>query len=142
GSLILGAWCSCATVSSAATNSGLWVGEVSLGKVNETVGGINAANQLVFQDPAIPTPVSSAAHLRVIFHVDNLGQVRLLKSVAVLPKTTNQPPGLALVTDPTLYPNFSSTGIGRRIAAAAFDFGETNAVSFLYQVAAASASAA
>src|SRR6266550_2899657 len=85
-SLMLGAWC---FSSAAATNSGLWVGEVSLGKVNETVGGINAANQLVFNDPAVPTPVASAAHLRVIFHVDSQGQVRLLKNVAILAKTTN-----------------------------------------------------
>ena len=139
---MVGAWCLSAGVSLAATNSGLWVGQVTLNKVNETVGGVNAANQLVFSDPTNTTPVASAAHLQVIFHVDSQGQVRLLKSVAVLPKTTNQPPGVALITDPSLYPNFSSTGIGKRIAAAAFDFGESNAVSVLDQVAASAAAAA
>src|SRR5437660_12419693 len=130
-SLVLGAWFFGQAPCHAATNSGLWVGQVTLTKVNETVGGVNAANQLVFPAPSVTTPVASAAHLQVIFHVDSQGQVRLLKSVAVLPKTTNQPPGVALITDPSLYPNFSSTGIGKRIAAAAFDFGESNAVSVL-----------
>ena len=60
---------------------GLWVGEAVLNKVNETVVGINAANQVVAPDPAVTTPVASPAHLRVIFHVDGQGQVRLLKSV-------------------------------------------------------------
>ena len=141
-SLVLGAWCFCQAPCHAATNSGLWVGQVTLSKVNETVGGVNAANQLVSPAPSVTTPVASAAHLQVIFHVDSQGQVRLLKSVAVLPKTTNQPPGVALITDPSLYPNFSSTGIGKRIAAAAFDFGESNAVSVLDQVAANAAAAA
>src|SRR5258705_7774415 len=49
--LALGCWFFSVTVAGAATNSGLWVGEISLGKVNESVGGINAANQLVFNDP-------------------------------------------------------------------------------------------
>ncbi|MCX6895682.1 MAG: hypothetical protein NTZ16_09345, partial [Verrucomicrobia bacterium] len=56
----------------ATTNStrGLWVGEVTLQKVNETVDGVNASNQRVSPDPAVPTPVNSAAHLRVLLHVD------------------------------------------------------------------------
>ena len=89
---------------------GLWVGEVTLNKVNETVVGINAANQVAAPDPAVPTLVASPAHLRIIFHVDGDGKVRLLKSVAVLAKGTNQPPDLALVTDESLYPNFISPG--------------------------------
>jgi len=140
--LVVGAWIFSASATSAATNSGLWVGEISLTKVNESVGGVNAANQLVFNDPAVPTPVASAAHLRVIFHVDSQGQVRLLKNVAVVTKNTNQPPAVALITDPSLYPNFSSSGVGKRIAAAAFDFGDINASNVLYQVAAAAAAAA
>jgi len=132
---------------SASTNSGLWVGEIAITGVNEAVGGINAANQMVFTDPSTATPVSSPAHLRIIFHVDSHGQVRLLKSVAVLQKTTNQPagtnqPSIALVTDPTLYPNFSSSAVGRRITAAAFDFGDSNAEGILNQVASAAAAAA
>lgn len=140
--LVLAVWLHSSTTASAATNSGLWVGEVTLMNVNEAVGGINAANQLVFTDPTNATPVASAAHLRIIFHVDAQGQVRLLKNVAVVPKGTNQPPTLALITDPSVYANFSSSSVGRRITAAAFDFGDGNAVSILNKVAAAAAQAA
>lgn len=125
-----------------ATNAGLWVGEVALDKVNESVGGINAANQLVFHDPSDPTPTASAAHLRVILHVDSQGQVRLLKNVAILSKTNNQTVSFALVTDPALYPNYSSSSVGQRIAAAAFDFGDPNGSNALFSVAAAAANAA
>jgi hypothetical protein len=138
--VVLGAWFLSAATSFAATNSGLWVGEVTLTKVNESVGGINAANQLVFNDPKVPTPVASSAHLRIILHVDSQGQVRLLKSVAALSKGSNQPP--ALITDPSLYPNFSSSAVGRRVTAAAFDFGDGNADRILNLVAVAAAKAA
>ncbi|MDB6112525.1 MAG: hypothetical protein JWR69_4275 [Pedosphaera sp.] len=119
---------------------GLWVGEVTLNKVNETTVGINAANQVVAPDPTNTTAVASPAHLRIIFHVDGSGQVRLLKSVAVLDKSTNQTPDISLVTDQTLYPNFAS--IGSRIASAAFDFGDASTVQALNQVAASAAAAA
>lgn len=139
--LVMSCFCG-AAIATAATNAGLWVGEVSLSKVNESVGGVNAANQLVFNDPGIPTAVASPAHLRVIFHVDSNGQVRLLKNVAVVQKNTNQPPGVALITDSSLYPNYSSSAVGKRIAAAAFDFGDMNTSNVIFQVAAAAANAA
>ncbi len=120
--------------------AGLWVGEIVLNKVNETVVGVDAANQVVAPDPSVPTPVQYPAHLRIILHVDGTGQVRLLKSVAVLTKGTNQPPDVELVTDPTLYPNYSS--IGQRITAVAYDFGDYNAVSILNLVATNAAVAA
>jgi hypothetical protein len=119
---------------------GLWVGEATLNKVNETVVGINAANQVVAPDPSVTTPVASPAHLRVIFHVDGQGQVRLLKSVAILSKSTNDPADLALVTDETFYPHYGS--IGRRIASASFDFGDNHAVDVLTQIADSAATAA
>jgi hypothetical protein len=137
--LALGIW---AVSAAASTNSGLWVGEISLNAVNESVGGVNAANQLVFTDPSITTPTPSAAHLRLILHVDSLGQVRLLKSVAILPKTNGQAVTFALITDPSLYPNYSDSGVGNRLTAAAFDFGDANAENILNQVAAAAAAAA
>ncbi len=121
-------------------SSGLWVGEVTLDHVNETVVGIDANNQTVAPDPNVPTPVQSPAHLRIILHVDKQGQVRLLKNVAILNKSTNSTPVVALVTDPTLYPNYSS--IGKRIATAAYDFGDDRAVQILNDIAAAAASAA
>ncbi len=124
-------------------SGGLWVGDVTLNAVNESVVGINAANQVVAPDPSVTTPVNAPAHIRIIFHVDGQGQVRLLKSVAVLAKDTNQPPHLALITDSSLYPNFTGfSNVGRRIASAAFDFGEPNTVAILNQVAAAAGNAA
>jgi hypothetical protein len=119
---------------------GLWVGEATLNRVNETVVGIDAANQVVAPDPAVTTPVASPAHLRVILHVDGNGQTRLLKSVAILTKDTNQPSDISLVTDETLYPQFSS--IGRRIASASFDFGDDDSSEILTQIADAAATAA
>lgn len=119
---------------------GLWVGEVVLDKVNEVVVGIDSANHVSAPDPNVPTPTADKANLRLILHVDGEGNVRLLKSVAVLAKNTNRPPEIGLVTDETLYPNFS--GLGRRIASAAFDFGEGKAADLLKYLAGTVANAA
>jgi len=128
----------------AATNSasGLWVGEVTLQKVNETVSGVNAANQVVSPDPSVATPVGSPAHIRIIFHVDSTGQVRLLKGVAMVDKSTNTTPDIALISAPALYQQFGGR-TGQRITAAAFDFGDgPGAQNALDQVATAAATAA
>jgi hypothetical protein len=123
--------------------AGLWVGEITLNSVNETVGGVNAANQMVFQDPTNATLVAFPAHLRVIFHVSSNGTVRLLRSVAVIPKPgTNTVPDVALVTDASLYSSFTNGGVGKRITAVAFDFGDANAAQIVNQVAEAAATAA
>ena len=90
----------------AASNSGLWVGEIILNKVNEAVSGINASNQVVATDPALPTPVKSPAHLKIIFHVDASGKVNLLKGVAIVNKSTNGTPDIALISDPNLYQKY------------------------------------
>jgi len=133
-------WSAATTFAQSTGSQGLWVGEVTLNRVNETVVGINAQNQTVAPDPNVTTPVNSPAHLRIILHVDKQGQVRLLKNVAILDKSTNSTPDLALVTDSTLYPNFAP--IGKRIATAAYDFGDDRAVSILDDIAAAAAAAA
>ena len=122
---------------------GLWVGEVILKKVNEvTVApGANAP------DPNVPTPTKDAANLRLILHVDTAGQVRLLKSVALIDRRqtnapdqiispTNVVPGsaevtlnetnIALLTDPALFANYR--GIAQRITAVAFDFSDYSGV--------------
>ena len=112
---------------------GLWVGEVTLQKVNETVDGINSANQRVSPDPAVTTPVASPAHMRVIFHVDNGGQVRLLKGVAILNKSTNDTPNIAIISDPSLYQNFGDN-LGQRITAVAYDFGDANGAAAINKV--------
>ena len=108
---------------------GLWVGEAILNKVNEVSVGINAANQTVAPNPNVPTATADKANLRLILHVDGEGRVRLLKSVAAINSSTNDPTAIALVTDDTLYPNFR--GNGKRIASAAYDFGEGRAADLL-----------
>src|SRR6266498_648147 len=118
---------------------GLWVGEVTLTNVNEVSVAVNAQNVVVAPDPNVPTPTADAAHLRLILHVDGDGQVRLLRSVAVINQSTNDTPNPALVTDESLYPN--SRGIARRISAVAFDFGEFKAYLALSNVAQVVASA-
>jgi hypothetical protein len=121
--------------------SGLWVGEVVLQKVNETVDGINAANQVVSPNPAVPTPVKSPAHMRILFHVNASGQVRLLKGIAIVNKSTNSTPVISLISDPNLYQQYGNS-TGQRITAVAFDFGDNNAGQALNQIAAAAATAA
>ncbi len=105
---------------------GLWVGQVVLKNVNETVSGFNASNQVV-PGSLTPTPVKAPAHMRIIFHVDTTGQVRLLKAVALV--NTNTAPDasdtnhLMLISDPTLYQNYGNN-TGYRLTAVAFDFGD------------------
>jgi hypothetical protein len=111
------------SLQAASASRGLWVGEVVLNNVNEVTTAVNAQNVLVSPNPTNTTPTASAAHLRLILHVDNGGQVRLLNSVAVINKSSsNSEPNIALLTDPALYPNFP--GIAKRFSAAAFDFGD------------------
>ena len=133
---------------------GLWVGQVTVNKVTEVVVGIDAANNIVAPDPEMPTPTPDRAHLRVLLHVDGNGLVRLLKGVALLPRTDQPSPDgqvvpgsevlpdtgvsltdddIALVTDESLFADFSSLGL--RIASAAFDFGEGSAAAVLMQLA-------
>ncbi len=112
---------------------GLWVGEVTLNRVNETVSAVNAANQVVSPDPSVTTPTADAAHLRLILHVDANGTVRLLKDVALLNKSSNSVPDIALVTDESLFPNFPDGGT--RFASVAYDFGDKNAYDAVNMVA-------
>lgn len=127
----------------AAANSGLWVGEIVLNKVNETVSGVNAANQVVSPDPAVTTPVNAPAHMRIIFHVNASGQVRLLKGVAIVTKSvsSNGVPDVALISDPNFYQRYGNA-VGSRITAVAYDFGDTNGEFALNQIAASAATAA
>ena len=107
---------------------GLWVGEVTLDAVNEATGAVGDSNTYEFSDPAIPTPTSDAAYLRLILHVNGAGQVQLLKSVAIAATGTlsNGNTDLVLITDPQLYSSYS--GIAKRVASAFYDFGDAQAV--------------
>jgi len=115
-----------ATAASPNPTSGLWVGQVSLQNVNETVSGYDASNNVV-AGSLTPTPVKSPAKMRIIFHVDGGGQVRLLKAVALVNTNTtvslddtNQ---IILISNPTLYQNYGNNA-GYRLTAVAFDFGD------------------
>ena len=94
--LLAALWLSAVTLQAAPHPSrGLWVGEVTLTNVNEVSVAVNAQNVVVAPDPNVATPTADAAHLRLILHVDGDGQVRLLRSVAVINKSTNDTPDVA-----------------------------------------------
>ncbi len=133
------AFCAAETLAAVPT-AGLWAGEITLGRVNEVTVGINSQNLTQAPDPLVATPVKSAAHLRILLHVDTAGQVRLLKNVAIVDKSTNNTPNLALITDESLYGNFPSGG--KRISAVAFDFGDDHAAGLLDRLAALAAATA
>jgi len=108
---------------------GLWVGEVSLTAVNEATGAVGDSNTYEFTDPEITTPTSDTAYLRLIVHVNGAGQVSLLKSVVIVDRNADDPgalPDILLITDPLLYPQYP--GVAKRIATAAFDFGDQQAI--------------
>src|ERR1051325_10420834 len=134
--LLVPAWTSAASDPS----RGLWVGEVTVNKVNQV--GVDAYVQAgaTPPGPGDTTPTASAAHFRLILHVDGNGQVRLLKSVALFSQTNGTGATLSLVTDPALYPRF--TGLAKRISAITFDFGDLAAYRAITNVAGAVASAA
>jgi len=112
--------------------SGLWVGEVNLGYVNEVSIPLDEDNHPIAPDPTLPTPTHDAAQLRLILHVNGAGQVHLLKEVAILSRSgddstvVSSEGDLALVTDDRLYSDFPVQD-GRRIASAVFDFGDSQA---------------
>lgn len=108
---------------------GLWVGEVALNAVNEATGAVGDSNTYEFTDPQLTTPTSDTAYLRLILHVNGAGQIRLLKSVAIV-ETGAVVDGfneILLITDPALYPEFP--GVARRIATAFYDFGDPGGAS-------------
>lgn len=132
----------------AAPSTGLWVGDVTVNQVNEVSIPINAANIPIAPNPTTTTPTKSPAYLRLILHVNGAGQVRLLKSVAIVDTTqvtrtnigsvtlTNIPDysgsgsqsesNIVLLTDPTLFVNYP--GIAKRLATASYDFSDLSAV--------------
>src|SRR2546423_10457307 len=86
---------------------GLWVGEVTVKKVNQV--GVDAYVQagVTPPGPGDTTPTASAAHFRMILHVDAGGQVRLLKSVAVFSQTNGSGGATGLlVAGPAPFPQF------------------------------------
>ncbi len=120
--------------------AGLWLGEVVLDKVNEVQAAAQGATDLV-------TEAAHPASIRILLHVAEDGQVRLLKDVIVMkkPSATNAPPNvstnplppvdlsgpatnLVLVTRPELIPDYQGVMkrggklVGLRYGTAAYDF--------------------
>ena len=125
--------------------AGLWVGSAAINKVNQPARA-NAPNQ--------PLPTSSGFQFRLLVHVDNSGQARLLQKVVQMWKdgtlatdanglqVVGESGRFVLVTDDRFIPNFTGAtlrdgeAVGRRLSSAAFgfrtpipmtgDFGSTN----------------
>lgn len=101
--------------------AGLWVGEVSLTEVLHPAGGTNA-------------PTADTSQLRLLLHVGQDGEVRLLKDVIVAKRLPTASTNVVLVTNPALLPGMSGLVrqngrlVAQRIASAAYDFDGTEAV--------------
>lgn len=114
---------------------GLWVGSVSLNAVNEVAVPLDERNVPIAPNPQVPTATHDEANLRLLIHVNGAGQAFLLKDVAILNRVAATPENalnlqdetdLALVTDPRVYTTFPPQP-AKRMAAAAFDFGDAQA---------------
>ena len=118
-------------ISQSDPNSGLWIGEALVSQVSEVSVPIDENNVPRAPDPNVPTPAHDLASLRLIIHVDAFGKVKFLKDVAIVKSLRvstdlELDQGVALITDPSLYSNYSGKP-GQRFAAAAFDFGDQKA---------------
>lgn len=111
--------------------AGLWLGVASVDAVS-----------MAQQGGVTPLPTGQEFPLRVLIHVDGLGNARLLKEVIQMWEdgtevpvadepgfTTTETPGrFVLLTDDSLIPNYSgavmrdNTPVGLRFSTAAFDF--------------------
>ena len=118
-------------ISQSDPNSGLWIGEALVSQVSEVSVPIDENNVPRAPDPNVPTPAHDLASLKLIIHVDAFGKVKFLKDVAIVKSSRvstdlELDQGVALITDPSLYSNYSGKP-GQRFAAAAFDFGDQKA---------------
>ena len=77
----------------AQSRSGLWIGVARVDQVSRPASGTN-----VTWDIAAPLPVAQEFPLRLIVHVDESGQAKLLQKVIML-NTTNQEDVVYLYTD-------------------------------------------
>lgn len=123
----------------AAERAGLWVGTASVNAVSE------AHSDNVFT----ATPVRSEFNLRLIVHVDQNGNAKLLKEVIQMWQdgtfaqdgngdlVVDEPGRYVLLTDDALIPLFAGaaqrdgTPVGRRISSVGFDFPASNDANFL-----------
>jgi len=111
--------------------AGLWVGSAAINKVNQPAR---------VAAPGTPLPTSTEFHFRLLIHVDDNGQARLLQKVIQMWKdgtfttdtngllVVDTPGRYVLVTDDRLLANFTGATlrdgepVGRRLSSAAFGF--------------------
>lgn len=99
--------------------TGLWVGTVEVDMVSQA---------RVQGSAAVPT--TSFFSFRLIVHISNADEVRLIKNVVLMrkPDQNNQPGPVVLVTDDVLLPQFEGIAllgedtVGMRISTVAYDF--------------------
>lgn len=106
------------------SNTGLWIGTVSLNAVSQPHAAVN---------PQTPAPTPAEMNFRVLLHVSSGGAVKLLKE-AILMKQPNSPgptpvPGaLVLLSNPALIPQFQAPAnhdgapFAYRVSAIGYDF--------------------
>lgn len=105
---------------SATPYTGLWVGSV-------TVDGVSEAFS---QSPDVPQTTVNDFSYRVLIHVDDAGQTRLLKEVTLMWEdgVEGESGRYVLITNPDLIPNYKGAtlvdgeGVGYRISCLAYDF--------------------
>ena len=103
--------------------AGLWVGQAVVNKVNQPSLD-NIATPEVEPESIAPLNTGSEFSFRIIVHLDNTGQAKLLSQVIQM--WDKDIPGPVLFTDDALIPNYSGStlrdgkSVGRRISAPAF----------------------
>jgi hypothetical protein len=104
---------------SVSPSAGLWIGMVSLNKVNEVNGAGGA-----------PVATPAEFSMRCVVHVNAAGAAKLLKQVILMRKVVapGQPPGFVLVTDDARISDFTGAVLkdgqpfGFRVSAVGYDF--------------------
>jgi hypothetical protein len=125
--------------------TGLWIGSVSLRTVSEVSVPLDENNVPRAPDPTRPTATGDRADVTLILHVNDAGQVSLLKDVAIVNRNLSgdrsataaevaaagsDEGSLSLVTDPTLYAEYPMQK-AVRTASVVFDFGDARATRVL-----------
>lgn len=131
--------------------AGLWIGSAAISRVNQPADA---------SAPNAPVPTASEFQFRLLIHVDDSGQARLLQKVIQMWKdgtvttdtnglqVVDEPGRYVLVTEDRFLPNFKGATlrdgepVGRRVSSAAFGFrtpvpmsGDFGAISGLLQCA-------
>jgi hypothetical protein len=102
-------------------SAGLWVGSISLNRVNEVQTAVGGASEET-------TPTDDSLIVRVLLHADSKGALRLLKDVVIMRRRGDPTGPLVLVTNPQLIPNFDGVVkragklVGQRFGSVDYEF--------------------